>query len=109
MLAHTSLPSQSLMLFLRIPIHTAEPCLPVHARILNILEGQALDKETAVLDKFYASVRERASGIDNAEGKQKIIWSCTTNSSVSLSRIWQTASASSIRQLRCGLHHPQRE
>ena len=42
-------------------------------RILNILEGQALDKETAILDKFYASVRERASGIDNAEGKQKII------------------------------------
>jgi predicted helicase len=43
-------------------------------KILNILEGQSLEKETAVLDKFYASVRERASGIDNAAGKQKIIY-----------------------------------
>jgi predicted helicase len=42
-------------------------------KILRILEGQALEKETATLDKFYASVRDRASGIDNAEGKQKII------------------------------------
>jgi len=42
-------------------------------KILGILEGQALEKETATLEKFYASVRERASGIDNAEGKQKII------------------------------------
>ncbi len=42
-------------------------------KILAILEGRALEKETATLEKFYASVRERASGIDNAEGKQKII------------------------------------
>jgi predicted helicase len=42
-------------------------------KILDILEGQALEKETASLDKFYASVRDRASGIDNAAGKQKII------------------------------------
>jgi predicted helicase len=42
-------------------------------KILGILEGQALEKETATLEKFYASVRDRASGIDNAEGKQKII------------------------------------
>lgn len=41
--------------------------------ILNVLEGQALEKETASLDNFYASVKERARGIDNAEGKQKII------------------------------------
>jgi predicted helicase len=32
-----------------------------------------LGKEIASLDKFYASVKTRASGIDNAEGKQKII------------------------------------
>jgi predicted helicase len=43
-------------------------------KILQILEGQALEKETAPLDKFYASVRQRASGIDNAAGRQKIIY-----------------------------------
>ena len=42
-------------------------------KILDILEGQALDKETETLEKFYASVRERASGIDNAQGKQRIV------------------------------------
>lgn len=41
--------------------------------MLDLMEDQALEKETASLDKFYASVRERASGIDNAEGKQKIV------------------------------------
>ncbi|MFC2068675.1 DEAD/DEAH box helicase [Chloroflexota bacterium] len=42
-------------------------------KMLDLLEGQALGKETASLDKFYASVRERARGIDNAEGRQHII------------------------------------
>lgn len=42
-------------------------------KILDILEGQALEKETETLEKFYASVRERVSGIDNAKGKQKIV------------------------------------
>ena len=45
-------------------------------KMLDALEGQALGKEIATLDKFYASVRVKAraaSGIDNAEGKQKII------------------------------------
>lgn len=41
--------------------------------ILTLLEGQSLEKETKSLDKFYNSVRERAAGIDNAQGKQKII------------------------------------
>jgi len=41
--------------------------------MLDLLEEQALDKETATLDKFYDSVKMRAKGIDNAEGKQKII------------------------------------
>ena len=34
---------------------------------------KALDKEQETLDKFYLSVQERAKGIDNAEGKQKIV------------------------------------
>ena len=43
-------------------------------KILDILEGQALAKETTSLDKFYASVRERATGIDNVKGKQRIVY-----------------------------------
>ncbi len=42
-------------------------------KMLTVLEGAALAKETAVLEKFYASVKSRASGIDNAEAKQKIV------------------------------------
>ena len=42
-------------------------------KMMEILEDQALEKETEILQKFYESVRERAKGIDNAEGKQKII------------------------------------
>ena len=41
--------------------------------MLDLLEDQQLDDETHKLDKFYETVRMRASGIDNAEGKQKII------------------------------------
>lgn len=42
-------------------------------KVLKVLEGQALDKETESLDKFYADVRMRVQGVDNAEGKQKVI------------------------------------
>jgi predicted helicase len=42
-------------------------------QMLDTLDDQALEKETAALEKFYASVRERASGIDNAEGRQRIV------------------------------------
>lgn len=41
--------------------------------MLAILDEKALDKEQETLDKFYLSVQERAKGIDNADGKQKII------------------------------------
>jgi predicted helicase len=41
--------------------------------MLNLLEGESLEKDTAKLTKFYESVRQRASGINKAEGKQKII------------------------------------
>lgn len=41
--------------------------------MLNLLEGQSLADESEKLQKFYDSVRKRAAGIDNAEGKQKII------------------------------------
>ncbi|MDG5813801.1 DEAD/DEAH box helicase family protein [Chitinispirillales bacterium ANBcel5] len=42
-------------------------------KMLDLLEAQAIEKDTRVLDKFYESVRKRAAGIDNAEGKQRII------------------------------------
>lgn len=42
-------------------------------QMLELLHDQALEKETAALEKFYASVRERASGIDNAEGRQRVV------------------------------------
>lgn len=41
--------------------------------MLDVLHEQSLRKETATLERFYASVKMRAKGIDNATGKQKII------------------------------------
>ncbi|MGB6212082.1 DEAD/DEAH box helicase [Pseudomonas mandelii] len=41
--------------------------------ILDVLNEHRLDKEADTLESFYASVRERAQGIDNAAGKQRII------------------------------------
>ncbi len=42
-------------------------------KIMDILEAQALDKEHETLEGFYTSVRERASGITDPKGRQKII------------------------------------
>lgn len=42
-------------------------------KMLDLLEEEALEKDTETLNKFYESVKMRASGIDNAAGKQKII------------------------------------
>ncbi|MDJ0356325.1 type ISP restriction/modification enzyme [Paenarthrobacter sp. PH39-S1] len=41
--------------------------------MLAQLESKSLQTETESLEKFYASVRMRAEGIDSAEGKQQII------------------------------------
>jgi predicted helicase len=41
--------------------------------VVTVLEPQNIQKEAEELEGFYASVKRRASGIDNAEGKQKII------------------------------------
>lgn len=49
---------------------------PVSQAMQKILEQLAvhrLDKETDTLDQFYRSVKLRASGINNAQGKQKIV------------------------------------
>ncbi|KXK38996.1 MAG: Type III restriction enzyme, res subunit [Bacteroidetes bacterium OLB9] len=42
-------------------------------KMLDLLEEQALEKDAETLEKFYESVKMRAAGIDNAEGKQRII------------------------------------
>ena len=41
--------------------------------MLDLLEEQAIEKDTETLDKFYDAVKLKAKGIDNAEGKQRII------------------------------------
>ncbi len=41
--------------------------------VLDVLQEHRLEKEADTLEKFYASVARRAGGIDNAEGKQKIV------------------------------------
>ncbi len=42
-------------------------------KVVAVLEPKNIQKEAAELESFYASVRRRASGINSAEGKQKII------------------------------------
>jgi predicted helicase len=42
-------------------------------RMLDILDDQGLDAETKTLQGFYDSVRVRAEGIDNHEGRQRVI------------------------------------
>lgn len=41
--------------------------------MLDLLEEQTVEKDSDTLQKFYESVKVRAAGIDNAEGKQRII------------------------------------
>ena len=41
--------------------------------VLGVLDEHSLEKEAESLQRFYASVKQRAEGIDNAEAKQKII------------------------------------
>jgi predicted helicase len=41
--------------------------------MLKVMDSEGLSKEQEQLEKFYTSVRARAGGIDNAEGKQRII------------------------------------
>lgn len=41
--------------------------------VLDALDEHNLEKESVSLQKFYADVKIRASGIDNADGKQRIV------------------------------------
>lgn len=42
-------------------------------RMLDILDDQGLDAESKTLEGFYHSVKLRAEGIDNHEGRQRVI------------------------------------
>ncbi|MBL8762233.1 MAG: DEAD/DEAH box helicase [Phycisphaerae bacterium] len=41
--------------------------------MLDALDDEALRKEAEALEKFYASVKTRVEGIDNAQGRQKVV------------------------------------
>lgn len=41
--------------------------------MLDALHENTLDEERTTLEKFYRSVKQRAQGIDNAEGRQKVV------------------------------------
>ena len=49
------------------------PVSRVMQRMVDELEGYGLAAETAELAEFYASVRRRVEGIDNALGKQRVV------------------------------------
>lgn len=51
----------------------SNPVSQIMQGMLDILHEKNLEKEQETLDKFYASVQQRAKGIDNAEGKQRIV------------------------------------
>lgn len=49
------------------------PMAQAMQKVLDVLDQHQLDSETEALQRFYDSVKMRASGIESAEGKQKII------------------------------------
>ena len=61
-------------LFANYPFTKQNPVSSVDAERCSTSSTSTLEKETATLDKFYAfGRRDRAEGIDNAEGRQKVI------------------------------------
>lgn len=42
-------------------------------KILDLLDKDGMEKDQKQMESFYDSVKERCAGVDNAEGKQKII------------------------------------
>ena len=42
-------------------------------RLVELLEAEGLENETRDLEPFYASVRQRARALDNAEARQKVL------------------------------------
>lgn len=51
----------------------SNPVAQTMERMLAVLDEHSLEDENESLQQFYASVRARVEGVDNAEGRQKII------------------------------------
>ena len=49
------------------------PVAQTMERMLAVLDEHSLDAENSELERFYTSVRGRVEGVDNAEGRQRII------------------------------------
>lgn len=49
------------------------PVAQAMERMLDVLDEHALDAENQTLEGFYDQVRRRVAGVDNAEGKQRIL------------------------------------
>lgn len=49
------------------------PVAQTMERMLEVLDEHSLDAENSELERFYNSVRGRVEGVDNAEGRQRII------------------------------------
>jgi predicted helicase len=49
------------------------PVAQTMERMLAVLDEHNVESENATLHEFYEAVRKRVAGIDNAEGKQKIL------------------------------------
>ncbi len=60
-------------LFENYPFVKNNPISKSMNEILALLDKQGLEKEREELDKFYEAVKRGCEGVDNAEGKQKII------------------------------------
>lgn len=51
----------------------SNPMSQAMQNVLDVLQEHRLDKEADTLEAFYDSVKQRAEGIENASGKQKIV------------------------------------
>lgn len=60
-------------LFAGHPFTAQNPVSQAMQGMLDVLDEQALEKESESLQGFYASVRDRVSGLDNPEARQKVI------------------------------------
>lgn len=51
----------------------SNPVAQTMERMLSVLDQHSLESENQALHEFYSAVRSRVSGVDNAEGRQRII------------------------------------
>lgn len=61
-------------LFEKYSFASSNPVSQAMQKVVDAIEEKAVDpEELEIMESFYRSVRRRAEGVDNAEGKQKII------------------------------------